>query len=68
MEKYIKVYPFSVTRMIEEGKQVFMLDRKRADIYTVNNMRVEEFLQVMNTKDEEGRYDFWCIEVVADGC
>jgi hypothetical protein len=69
MEKYIKVYPWEVMKRIEQGQVVYMLDRQRADVYTFNSLTVSVGATILREKDEEGRYDFWCIEKGgSDGC
>jgi hypothetical protein len=67
MEKYVRVYPWEVMKRIENGQLVYMLDKKCAEVYTFNSLTGSEGAAILRKKDEEGRYDFWCIEEVADG-
>ena len=64
MEKYIKVYHWDVLEMIKKGMTVYMLDRELAEIFVFNEISMCKGLEILNTKDDNGRYDFWRIEVV----
>ena len=66
MEKYVEVFAFEVVGRIAEGKVVYMLDKKMADVSCVNGLPVSKFAQVMSEKDEAGRFDFWYIEAGAE--
>ena len=66
MEKYIKVYSFEVMKRLEEGKAVYMLDKRLNDVFCVNSLSIERVMNVLRAIDEADRYDFWYIEVVGE--
>ena len=65
--KYVKVYSFELMKIIEDGKRVYMLDKKTNKVCLVNDMKLGDYVKLRNeiAEDgcyEQGRYDFWYIE------
>lgn len=58
-KKYVKLYPFQVLLRLEEGEDVYMVDRAKKAVYRVNDMCVKDFLEAVNSKDESEPYEFW---------
>jgi hypothetical protein len=66
MEKYVKVFPFAVMNTVEDGKAVYMVDKRLNEVFCVNSMSVERIMTVLRDKEDTERYDFWYIEVVGE--
>lgn len=59
MKKYVPIYPFQVLLRLEEGKEVYMLDKEKRTVSRVGDMRVIDFMVATNAGDESERYEFW---------
>lgn len=63
MVTYKKVYNWKVFDEIEDGKRVYMLDRQNQSVALLNDMDAQSAVKVVNSTDDENRYDFWtCVE------
>lgn len=62
MEKYKIIYPFEAIEYIKHGKEVSVLDRENCCVYSVNDLCVNEFADIIKEKDTAGRYEFWIVE------
>lgn len=62
MEKYVEVFAFEVVSKIAEGKVVYMLDKRMAEVSCVNGLPVSKYAEVMKESDTAGRFDFWYID------
>ena len=62
MEKYKIIFPFEALEYIKRGKEVSVLDRENCCVYSVNDLCVSEFADIIKEKDTEGRYEFWIAE------
>ncbi len=57
---FAKVYSFEAVEKIENGKNVYMLDRKYAVTDNVSNLTIEEFAEIIRQeKIEPTRFEFW---------
>jgi urease gamma subunit len=61
--KYKQIYSFLVLDNIRDGKTVYLLDRKARAVICVNDMCVSDLVEVINTEDTTGRFEFWHEEV-----
>lgn len=59
MEKYVKIFTFDAMEKISEGKTVYVVDRKRREVFCVNEMTMGDFAEMVNAKGDSGRLDFW---------
>ena len=59
---YRTIYSFKVFEEINNGKQVFVLDRQNNSVTCVNDLNVNSALKVVNADDNENRYAFWICE------
>lgn len=64
--EYKSIYSFEVTEKIYNGKQVFVVDKKDCKVYSVNDMSVSEFMQLIKGEGKTNRYAFWYEEVTED--
>ena len=62
MTTYNTIYSFKVFDKINEGKQVFMLDRQNQSVALLNDMDTESAVKVVNSENNENRYQFWICE------
>lgn len=53
-----KLYPFEVFSSVQNGKEVYFLDRKEKEVVHVNSMEVGSLCEVLKC-DDENRYEFW---------
>ena len=57
---YKEVYKFSVFDEIEKGKTVYCLDRKSKEVYSVNELTVNDAVAILKGAEEEPqRFEFW---------
>lgn len=59
---YNTIYAWKVFDKINEGKQVFMLDRQNQSVALLNDMDTESAVKIVNSEDNENRYQFWICE------
>ena len=59
---YKSIYRWKVFENINDGKQVFMLDRQNQSVALINDMDVQSAVKIVDGKDNENRYDFWICE------
>ena len=58
--KYQTIYSFEVTSTIENGQNVYVLDRKYKEVANVSSLTVNEFIEILKQKEEEhNRFEFW---------
>lgn len=58
--KYQIIYPFEALKAIENGRKVYMLDRKYICTANVSNLTVEELVEIFKQDAEEPkRFEFW---------
>lgn len=62
MTTYKTISAWRVLDEIENGKQVFMLDRQNNSVALVNDLNVNSAVKVLNSDDKENRYAFWICE------
>lgn len=62
MEKYKIIYPFEALDYIKNCNEVSVLDRETCSVYSVNDLCVSEFADIIKEKDTAGRYEFWIVE------
>lgn len=62
MKKYKIIYPFEALEYIKRGECVDVLDREKRSVYSVNDLYVDEFADIIKEKDTAGRYEFWIVE------
>ena len=65
MRTFKKIYSYEVIKEVEQGKQVRILDRETEKIYRADELYAVDFLEAINSK-EENRYDFWVVENTED--
>lgn len=58
MNRYNDVYSWEVFDKIEQGKSVYVVDRKEREVYFVNGMPVDKAMEITKCKEED-RYSFW---------
>ena len=58
--EFHNIYSFQVMNCIEEGAQVYVLDKKKKEIYHLNNEKVKEVLAIIKDADDNpSRYILW---------
>ena len=59
-EEFHNIYSFQVMNCIEEGAQVYVLDKKQKRIFHLNNEKLTEVLAIIkDAGDKSSRYIFW---------
>ena len=59
-EEFHNIYSFQAMNCIEEGAQVYVLDKKMKKLYHLNNEKVQEALAIIKDADENSsRYILW---------
>ena len=56
-----EIYSFKAIDAVEEGKQVYVLDRKTKEVIYVNGMEVFALCEIIKST-EKNRYVFWVEE------
>lgn len=59
MKKYQNVYPFEIMHLIEEGKEIYMLDKELLRVFCVNCLTFGEVVKMLKVVDKDSRYEFW---------
>ena len=59
MTTYKIIFPFEVFEKINEGEQVYVLDRQNKSVALLNEMDATSAVKIVNAKSKEGRYEFW---------
>ena len=62
MTTYKTISAWRVLDEINNGEQVFMLDRQNNSVVLVNDLNVHSALKATNADDKENRYEFWICE------
>lgn len=59
-EEFHNIYSFQAMNCIEEGAQVYVLDKKEKKLYHLNNEKVTKVLAIIKDADDNSsRYIFW---------
>lgn len=59
---YKTIYSFEVFNTVNEGKQVFVLDRQNKSVALINDMDVQSAVKIVNAENKASRYEFWICE------
>ena len=59
MEIYKDIYKFEVIDAITNGKRVYVVDKKLKKIAPANDMRAEKLLAIVNSDNEDHRFEFY---------
>ena len=62
MEIYKDIYGFQAMGEIRTGKDVYVIDRERREIYCMNTMCVADFVKVVNSDNSNDRFSFYVVE------
>lgn len=55
---YKEIYSFNVIDAVQEGEQVYVLDRKTKEVIYVNGMEVFDLCEILKSTEKK-RYEFW---------
>lgn len=58
--KYINIYSFDVMGEIENGNTVYVVDKRKAEIFVANTAMAKDVAKA--TKDRTGRFEFFRID------
>lgn len=61
METYNIIYSFEVFDHINDGKQVYVLDRQNKSVALVNDMDTQSAVKIVNDSKTK-RFEFWICE------
>ena len=56
---YKTIYSFEVFGKVNEGYQVFVLDRQNKSVALINDMDVRSAVKIVNAENKASRYEFW---------
>lgn len=59
---YKTIYSFEVFGKVNEGYQVFVLDRQNKSVALINDMDVQSAVKIVNAQNKASRYEFWICE------
>lgn len=59
MKTYKTIFTFEVFEKINDGEQVYVLDRQNKSVALLNDMDAQSAVKIVNEKSKEGRYEFW---------
>lgn len=59
MTKYESIYSFNVLDALKNREIIFMLDRSKNTVVSVNDMYVDKFASVVNHDNKDNRYEFY---------
>ena len=63
MTTYKDVYSYRIIDEIKNGKRVYAVDRKLAELFVVNSLEMDEFAILLHRAEADSdRYIFWMIE------
>ena len=63
MTTYKDVYSYRIIDEIKNGKRVYAVDRKLAELFVVNSLEMDEFAILLHRAEaDRDRYIFWMIE------
>ena len=62
MEKAIELYPFKVMDEIENGRTVYCIDKFSKNIISANDLKLNEFVDILNYNVRDNRYEFYYID------
>ena len=62
MTVYKDIYGFRSMDEIRTGKDVYVIDRERREIYCMNTMCVADFVKVVNSDNSDDRFSFYVVE------
>ena len=58
--KYPSVYDFNVFKRLEDGVQVYAIDKKEKTVVLLNEITVKELITLMALNEQEsGRFEFF---------
>ncbi len=64
--KAVSLYPFRVMDEIESGRTVYCIDKFNKNVISANDLKLNEFVEILNCNERDNRYDFYYIEETAD--
>ena len=62
MVTYNSIYSFDVFSRIDDGYQVYMLDRQDNSVTLVNDLNAQMAINIVNANNRARRYEFWVCE------
>lgn len=62
MKIYKDIYGFQTMDEIRKGKDVYVIDKKDREVYCMNTMRVADFINIVNSDNDNDRFSFYIIE------
>ena len=64
--KYVTILPFEVLDGLSKGKEIFVLDRERREVYIAGNLTVKRLFEMLYCDNSNGQYEFWREEVTKE--
>lgn len=62
MKIYKDIYGFQAMDEIRKGKDVYVIDKEDREVYCMNTMRVADFINIVNSDNDNDRFSFYIIE------
>lgn len=62
MKIYKDIYGFQAMDEIRKGKDVYVIDKEDREVYCMNTMRVTDFINIVNSDNDNDRFSFYIIE------
>jgi hypothetical protein len=62
MKIYKDIYGFQAMDEIRKEKDVYVIDKEDREVYCMNTMRVADFINIVNSDNDNDRFSFYIIE------
>lgn len=62
MKIYKDIYGFQAMDEIRKGKDVYVIDKEDREVYCMNTMCVADFINIVNSDNDNDRFSFYIIE------